>query len=251
MTLNFVSTSTSSVVKKEFNNFPKLKKDEKRVVTFINQTKEFDPKSEYANDPLMAEVEYYYYAVPGEKGSYFTFSDSVSSDIKSKILAKESVKKNVRVLANLLVYTTDSTGKVNNIDGLYIVQLGKQKVSTFDEIVRNARFENPTASLYDFDFSIKCEDEQYQNWTIASRGAKTFFKMDQEVQNEYLQQGKLFIENSWNKLYRALDDDALIEKFDLYLSTPATKQNAMAQAASETSEFAGIKKPSSNPFSKQ
>ena len=246
-----VTTETSSMTKKGFKTFPKLRMDDITVITFIGQIKDIDSSlTDIQNDPYMEEIEYYY---DDTSRSYFKIGENVSAEIKARVKAKSGVKLQKKTLAVALEYEMDpKTKQIKNVKDCFILSLGADKMKAFKEIKDNERLDNPSWSLYDVDYTIKCTDEQFQKWLITPRKAKAFSTIeDQAMKKEILDEALRMIDEDFLSINgKVLDDAALIEKFCLDIDSEE-EVNPMA-SGSEGEEFSSIKKSTGNsPFAKR
>jgi len=244
MTLKFVSTSTSSQINKGFPTMRSLKKDESIAFTFLCQQKEFVKNGDFPNDPVFVEMESCY---DETTKSYFKFSDSVDPALKAKILKIKSVKLSKKTLAVILEYKIGPKKEIVNINDLFIIRMGSDKLKTLMDIEENERISNPNFSLFDVDYSVRCDDETYQKWAITPRKDKAFSKMDEDAKKDLITRAHAMINDIFPKIGgKVLDDEELMEKFGLESEDDADI-NPMQQSANG-GEFANLKAPAKNPF---
>ena len=247
MSLNFVTASTSLKSDNKSQKFPQLKKDEKTVITFLGQIKDFEPKSANGNDVAFFDTEYYF---DETTKSYFKFASNVSDKIKNKITSKPSVKKSVKRLAAVLQYTTESKNgfKVTGINDLFILPMGKDKSDFFTNLnVGNKEEFGEDWSLFDCDFKVTCgnstEDEKYQKWSLLPTAKKAFNSLKEEEQAEWIKKAKNMISTQFKTMFgKELEEEELIEKFALDMDqyvTSASKTNLMSGEDEE--EFGHLK----------
>lgn len=246
--LKFVSSATSSQTKSgNFPTLPKLKKNDSIQISFLTQTKDFDPNSIFGNDPTRVEYISYYDEI---SKSSFRIATSVSEATKNIVLAKNSVKESKKTAAIVVMYDVNSAKQITGIEGVYILQMASDKMKAFAEIESTERMDTPSFSLFDVDYYIKCEDDKYQKWSIIARKIKAFTKFDASIQKECNEKARELIKNYFHKLGgKELDEADLIEKFALDISDDdVVSINPMAKS-SEEDEFSHLKQAKS-PFEK-
>lgn len=229
MTLKFVTAETSTLSKKPSFKFPLLKQDEKTVITFLTQIKDFDTSAPNGNETPWLEREWYY---DETSKTTFRFASDVSPKIRDRISGKTSVKKQAKTLALCLQYTTEpNSHKITGVGNVYVLLLPQTKSKELKEIWEANREEGIAENLFDVDFKITCEKEKFQDWKVSSTKQKAFNNLDASVKADLTKRAKDIFETKLDFIIgKELDEDTLIEKFALDSDsyTTSSKVNPMS-----------------------